>query len=476
MTLPSSGVLAASAVNTELQVSSSTPFQMSDALVRYLAKKQTAGSPISMADLRGKSFTASLSDINPPVGSDNINVSQGSVGISANGNTMVVVGTSSRTLSGSELVSGGGAAMVYERNSSGVFQLVSTFLFRSYAAFNEPGMVSITDDGTRVCVAGALGPGFTHPSSGPTNWFYNGGVATFYKSSGTWVRGADVYTDYVYWSGYPGPVTSPTRHVTLSADGSTMVASADERGDPAGSGNVGAVYVFAYAGSGTWTRTQKIKPSGTTSNPYYRAQLSADGNTLLVCGSTAWLYKNSGGSFSFFLSYSASITGVVAADPDINGASSSFIGYPVLFMSGAGMAVPFTAVKGGIKRKRVIVCSIGASSVSQDSMFMPVPSSFGIGPFSTEYMPNFCVSADATRMCFALYTANSSFETTGTYLLFWFKHPTTGAWVYQGHVGTAYPSPPGNMYYYIPVLNSDGNVGACSTVQFSTNLVIQITS
>lgn len=486
MTLPSSGVLAASAVNTELQASSSAPFQLSDALVRYLAKKQAAGSPISMSDLRGRSFTATLSNINPPSGSDNINTSQRSIHVSANGNVMAVLANSngSTAVVGSANVrTGGGAVLIYERNSSGVFQLASTFLFPSYGPTNEAHGVSVNDDGSRVVVAGAVeANGFTHPSSGPTNWFWNGAVETFYKSSGSWVRGTPVTTDYVYWSGYFGPTTSGTRHVSLSGDGSTMVVSVDERGDPPGSGTVGAIYVYTYVGSGTWTRTQKIKPTGTTSNPYYHVQLSTDGNVLLVgAGSSptaAWVYKKVSGSYTFFASYEPALTGIIASDPDLAGSTGvrgEYAGYE-LSRDGQHIMARVYAQKSGVTLRRHVWCDIGPSSITPQQVLRLVPSSFGIISYtSTEYSGLLCLSGDGNRVCLGFRTVGSSFQTTGTYMVFWFRHPTTGVWTYQGSVGTAYDSPPGNAYYYQPSMNTDGTVGACATVATS-NLVVQITS
>lgn len=485
MTLPASGVLAASAVNTELQLSSTAPFQMSDVLVRYLAKKQTAGSPLSMADLRGRSFTASLSDINPPAGSDAINTTQMSVCVSANGNTLAVLATSNRVLSPTtgELISGGGAVLIYERNSSGVFQLASTFLIRSWGMPNEAFGVAVSDDGSRVVAVGARGPGFTHPSSGPT-WYYNGAAETFYKSAGSWLQGTQVQTDYVYWTGYSGPNTSASRHVAISADGSTMVMCADERGDPAGSTEVGALYVYTWAGSGTWSRVQKIKPSGSTANPYYHVQLSADGNTMLVAAAgsstAAWVYKRSAGTYTFFASYEPSLTGVIASDPDLTGSTGvrgEYGGY-VLSRDGLHIMARVYALKSGVTLRRHVWCDIGSSSVTAQQVLRLIPSSFGIiTSINTEYSGLHCLSGDGTRVCLAFRTVGSSFQTVGTYMVFWFRHPVTGVWTYQGSVGVTYSSgSSSNMSYYLPSLNSDGTVGACSTVQFSPNLVAQINS
>ena len=487
MTLPASGVLAASAVNTELQLSSTAPFQMSDVLVRYLAKKQTAGSPISMADLRGRSFTASLSDINPPVGADNISTVQSPVCVSANGNVMALCASSTGSnaiVGGVNVRTGGGAVLIYERNSSGVFQLVSTFVYPSFGVGNEANCISVNDDGTRVVVTNAINAnGFTHPSSGPTNWFWDGAVETFYKSAGSWSRGTPVYTDYVYWSGYYGVSTTRTRHVSISADGTTMVVCGDERGDPAGSGEVGALYVYTWAGSGTWSRVQKIKPSGTTANPYYNVQLSADGNTMLVAAggssTAAWVYKRSAGTYTFFASYEPSLTGVIASNPDLTGSTGvrgEFGGY-VLSRDGLHIMARVYALKSGVTLRRHVWCDIGSSSITAQQVLRVIPSSFGTAPSSTEYSGWHCLSGDGTRMCLAFRTINSSYYTTGTYMVFLFRHPTTGVWTYQGSVGVTYSSgSSSNMYYYIPSLNSDGTIGACSTVQFSPNLVAQINS
>lgn len=488
MTLPSSGVLAASAVNTELQASSSAPFQMSDAVVRYLAKKQAAGSPISMADLRGRSFTAALSDINPSVGADNVSTSNSSVAVSDNGNTMVVLASSNRTIAPTgELTSGGMTVLVYERNSSGVFVLNSTFVCRSFGGFgNIKNAACISADGTRIVVSGALGPGFTDASTG-SFWHYRGALVTLYKSSGSWVQGTDVLTDVINWSGYQLAVAG-FQMVSMSADGSTIVASTEERSDVAGGGTVGAVYVYSYAGSGTWTRTQKIKPSGTTSNPWFNAQLSADGNTLLTTASSfssnyiAWVYKKVAGTYTFFTSYTPSLSGVVTGDADINGSSSFGSESPYsysLSRDGTFFMVRVYAVKSGVRRKRVVVCGIGVSSVTQDAMFKPVPSSFGMLPGGTEeFTGTYCISGDGTRACFALRTLNSYSEgTTGTYLLFWFKHPTTGVWTYQGSAGVTYPSASNsNPGYSIPALDNQGSIGVCSSSSFSPNVVVQITS
>ena len=489
MTLPSSGALAASAVNTELQLSSNVPFQLSDVLVRHLAKKQTAGSPISMADLRGRSFTAILSDINPPAGTNGINTSQRSAAISYDGNVVAVVGSSNQVYSGGQLISGGGALMIYERNSSGVLQLTATFIFTSQVAFNDRGVVAISDDGSRIVVSGLVGPAFTHPSSGPTNFYYNGGVATFYKSSGSWTRGTDVFTDFIYWSGYFGLVTSPTRNISISSDGSTMAVSADERGDPAGSGNVGAVYIYSYTGSGSWVRTQKIKPSGSTVQPYYHVQLSADGNTMLVgtdgfssLPRPAWVYKRSSGTYSFFASCSPSITGVVASDPDLSVSTNLRGEYGGYFLTrdGNNIMARVAATKGSNLIRRHVWYSIGVSTISPVQVIRTVPPSFGTQPLgsNTEDFPvRFWLSGDGRRMCGAFSTVNSSFLVTATYMVFWFRHPTTDVWVYQGATGVTYSTPSSaNMRYYEPCLNGSGDIGACSTIQSSPNLVIQMSS
>lgn len=479
MTINATGVVAASSVNAELLASSSAPLEMSSALVRYLANKPTPGSPISLSELRGATFAATVSDISVPSGSNGISTTGGSsVAVTPNGQIACFVCKSTKVFEtpSNGQYSGGGAVLIYELSAAGVYQLINTFVFKSDSYWSGPSQISISDDGTRIVAVGATSAGYTHPDTGPYLYVKTGFV-TYYKSAGVWVQGSINLMDDVYQAGTLGVSPAIAQYTCISGDGSTACVSGMERSSTDIRVDVGAVYVYTWAGSGNWTRVQKIKPSGTTQAPYSGVQLSSNGAVMLVSNSSkAWIYRKSS-SYVFEREYTPSLGGVTQKDASLSTATSintfSSAHNYVLSPTGNKLSAACLVRVAPSTHGCVMMCSFTSTSLTQDkltSAFVNTDSTFPL--FQSMSLS---VSPDGRRLCMASRSYNSSYVTNGTALQFWFMHPTTDAWVYQGSYARSYASPGSSEPLYShTALRAGGKLGAAA--MYSNNVVGQINS
>jgi hypothetical protein len=109
MTLPASGQISLSQVNTELGYASNAQISLNDAVVRLLFQKTTAGSQISMSDGWNKTaYTGTISYTLGAAGAGGVNAANGTAG-----------GNSTLSYSGVSLTANGGGAGQYNNNTAG---------------------------------------------------------------------------------------------------------------------------------------------------------------------------------------------------------------------------------------------------------------------------------------------------------------------------------------------------------------------
>ncbi len=186
-----------------------------------------------------------------------------SVGLSADGNTLVEGGSYDNSQDG--------AVWVFTRDSNGTWSQQGQKLVGSGAAGTavQGTSVTLSADGNTLVEGGVLDNSLA------------GAVWVFTRdSNGTWSQqgqklvgtGADKTVGYVYQG----------NSSALSADGNAFV-----EGGYADNSNTGAVWVFTRDSNGTWSQQgQKLVGTGATggANQGYSVALSADGNTLVEGG------------------------------------------------------------------------------------------------------------------------------------------------------------------------------------------------
>jgi hypothetical protein len=218
--------------------------------------------------------------VNPPVGAY-----QGSVALSADGNTALVGGWADNN--------DAGATWVFTRSGGVWSQQGSKLVGTGAGGFAEQGgSVALSADGNTALVGGS----FDNPS-GPFSGNAVGAAWVFTRYGGVWTQQGNKLVG----TG-AGGFARQGSSVALSADGNTALVggSADNAIDQI---ERGATWVFTRSG-GVWTQ-QGSKLVGTggvgASLQGISVALSADGNTALVGGyldgdgGATWVFTRSGG-------------------------------------------------------------------------------------------------------------------------------------------------------------------------------------
>jgi hypothetical protein len=430
MTIPASGGFSLASVNTELLLPSNTPTSLNDSLVRFLARKQTAGSAISMADLRNHSFSTAFEYGGVPV-TGGLNTNNSSVHMSLDGSTVVVNCTSTPVYSDSTWMDGGGALVFYTKDVNGSYVYNTHLLLKRSSQSNTYDTVSISSDGSIVTVC-AL-----YESAPPETNRYS--FVTAYKSGGTWVLGPKVYGDLIDNPVYSSPDRARPVSCSLSSDGQTLLVCASERDYTNMTVNVGSLSIYSYTGSGTWTRVQKIKPaddSAGNSMPHDYAHLSGDGLTIVSYeynyGTSPSLgrlrvYTKSGGTFSVASTFQVAYnSGVMAGDT----ASAYWrIDGMDLAKSSPTIALRLTGYNSSTSTSlyRIAVGTISAGVITLTDKWS-VSGNTGTGIVFAE-RPR--LSPNGQRLVYTKRITNPAHQSK---LGFYEKNPASGLWLFEGEV------------------------------------------
>jgi hypothetical protein len=257
------------------------------------------------------------------------------VGISGDGNT-IVVGSM-----GDDYAKG--AAFVFVRNGN-IWRQQGAKLAHSFVYASNIGNVAISADGNTIVTSSALDSVYTNNAGS--------GILCFYKRNGNiWNQQGSLVRRTDTTSGSYFGLT-----IAISADGSTVVA---------GSSNYahgrGAAWVFNRIGNSWVQQGAKLEPSdaNTTNQVRWNVGISADGNKIIVGGSTdnsitgaAWVFTrnnntwNQSGSkivgfaksgFNSGQGFSVAISGdgntLISGAPYDNGSNGSvwvFVNYPAI--------------------------------------------------------------------------------------------------------------------------------------------------
>jgi uncharacterized protein (TIGR03437 family) len=267
--------------------------------------------------------------INREVGSAN----QGSVALSADGNTAIVGGAISTAYTGaawvytrsgavwsqqgSELVGAGAVGRSTEGYSVALSADGNTAILGWSIDNNGAGAAWVytrsgavwSQQGSKLVGTGAVGGAFQGISvalSADGNTAIVGGLAddvhtgaawVYTRSGGTWTqeRSKLVGADGTYQDGFQGC------SVALSADGNTAIV-----GGYADNGGAGAAWVYTRSGGEWFQQDAKLVGTGAVGGAQqgYSVALSADGSTAIVGGindnnkaGAAWVYTRSGGEW-----------------------------------------------------------------------------------------------------------------------------------------------------------------------------------
>ena len=268
MALPSTGQIALSQENTELEKTSSTSINMNSTEVRNLFQRTTAGTSVALSDGRGKSFTQAFSLSTRPTngalrdwlvtgGWDQwripvVTISGSISAPTTGGNGLEVAGSFPNGIriiinSGAGIYGCGGIGGPGRTpgGGGGSGSFGGTGLYCSLGS-SANTFVAITNNGT---IAGGGGGGGGGAS----------GQGTFLVGSG---EGGDVYETYTFGGGGGGGGrTGPGTNISGGAGGgsATFVGSAGgtSASTGAGGGGAGGVYLSIYKGGdggsgGSW--------------------------------------------------------------------------------------------------------------------------------------------------------------------------------------------------------------------------------
>jgi hypothetical protein len=202
---------------------------------------------------------------------------QGTVALSADGNTAIVGGAGDND----EV----GAAWIFTRGSGGWTQ---------QARLVGNDVVGPAGQGWSVALSG---DGNTALMGGPHDNNSAGAAWVFTRSGSTWTQQGIKLVG----TGAVGPNVWQGWTVALSADGNTAMV-----GGPGDSNEYGAAWIFTRSG-GFWTQQgNKLVPSDGVGSPFFTGTaLSADGNTAIAGGpgnnsneGAAWVFTRSGGAWT----------------------------------------------------------------------------------------------------------------------------------------------------------------------------------
>ena len=184
-----------------------------------------------------------------------------SVSISSDGNT-VIVGANLEDTGGSAA----GAAYIFVRSGTSWTQQAKIQASDKEVSDNLGYSVSISSDGLTAIV------GARYEDTGASD---AGAAYIFVRSGSTWTQQAKIQASDKEASDDFG------FSVSISGDGNTVIVGAD--GEDTGGSEAGAAYIFTRSGT-TWTETQKIRASNTSTTAQfgYSVSISSDGNTAIV--------------------------------------------------------------------------------------------------------------------------------------------------------------------------------------------------
>ena len=194
------------------------------------------------------------SDVNRPVNKGRQDYFGTSIGISGDGNTVIVGAPWWENVQARE-----GAAYIFTRSGSTWSE--QTILFDDFAGGPEFGnSVHLTTDGNTAIVATSEA---------------NGKVYIFTRSGTTWSQ-QQILTasDATNWDSFG-------KNISISGDGSVIIVGAPDEGeDP---NEAGAVYIFTKTDS-TWTEVKKINSSGAIASGRFGwdVDISRDGQTAIA--------------------------------------------------------------------------------------------------------------------------------------------------------------------------------------------------
>jgi hypothetical protein len=205
--------------------------------------------------------------------------SQGnSVAVSADGNTILVGGPWDN--------SGQGAVWVFTRSGNTWSQQGNKLVGTGGSIdANQGSLVSISADGNTILVGGP----------GDNSW--QGATWVFTRSGSTWTQQGSKLV------GTGGSIDAGQGYyVALSADGNTAIV-----GGPWDNSAQGAAWVYIRSGSSWSQEGNKLVGTGNTGAAYQGTSVavSADGNTILVCGpgdsnsiGATWVFARSGSTWT----------------------------------------------------------------------------------------------------------------------------------------------------------------------------------
>jgi hypothetical protein len=222
------------------------------------------------------------------VGTGNVGASkQGLVSLSADGNTLAVGGSGDDELNG--------AVWMFTR-SAGTWTQQGAKLVGTGFSFNaEQGKVALSADGNTAIVGGFM--------DGGDNSNNHGAAWIFTRNAGVWSQQGD----RLIGTGGSADAAQGSS-VAISADGNTaIIGGYNDKNDIAGSGLVGAAWIFTRTG-GTWTQ-QGAKLAGTgaigEADQGWSVALSADGNVAMIGGKSdntnqgaVWVFRRSGNTWA----------------------------------------------------------------------------------------------------------------------------------------------------------------------------------
>jgi hypothetical protein len=222
------------------------------------------------------------------VGTGNVGASkQGLVSLSADGNTLAVGGSGDDELNG--------AVWMFTRGGSTWTQQGAKLVGTGFSFNAEQGKVALSADGNTAIVGGFM--------DGGDNSNNHGAAWIFVRNTGVWSQQGDRLI------GTGGSVDAAQgSSVAISADGNTaIVGGYNDKNNIAGSGFVGAAWVFTRSGA-TWTQ-QGSKLAGTgaagEAGQGWSVALSADGNVAMIGGKSdntnqgaVWVFKRSGSTWA----------------------------------------------------------------------------------------------------------------------------------------------------------------------------------
>ena len=206
---------------------------------------------------------------------------QGSVSLSADGNTAIVGGPADN--------SNLGAAWVFTR-AGGIWSQQAKLVGTDAIGDAQQGFsVSLSTDGNTAIIGGPA------DNSNLVDNNNLGAAWVFTRAGGVWSQQAKLVGASAIG------VAAQGFSVSLSADGNTAII-----GGPADNSGLGAAWVFTRAG-GVWSQQTKLVGTGAIgiAEQGYSISLSADGNTAIVGGladnsnlGAAWVFTRAGGVWS----------------------------------------------------------------------------------------------------------------------------------------------------------------------------------